>query len=368
MLRETVEKMKFSWLLLLLLPGALACIGNPYGVSLDLYETVDYEQARDFCGMHSQCRENGEYILYVSPHGIAVTVSPNSVDAQIPLDEQGKPVKNFSDWQAVYEEELTQLKNNGVLNLTSQDVQNILDSGLLHSGAILAYSPGVGGISQARTFIANASAGGVTAVADSAPSTCSGPTITRAMLPPKKEFENAPEPTQEETYNPVQDALNIIAPLTGISQSAAPGESPILKKETEDNVLKKETPSHQTRSFSPLDYWWTPIALAVFLGVTLIVFKLSLGGEETTEMSVEDLGVLTAPRRIEMMKSLSQRRKTLTEISKEEGISLPTTKEHLEKLEGRGFIKKIDTGHKWKYYELTRKGKKIMDSAEFENN
>lgn len=51
--------------------------------------------------------------------------------------------------------------------------------------------------------------------------------------------------------------------------------------------------------------------------------------------------------------SLEKRRKTLTELSREVGLRLPTVKKHLAILEENGAIVKIDEGYKWKYYQLT---------------
>ena len=45
-------------------------------------------------------------------------------------------------------------------------------------------------------------------------------------------------------------------------------------------------------------------------------------------------------------------------------MSVPTIKEHLSSLESAGLVKQIDDGHKWKYYELTRKGKNILAPGE----
>lgn len=73
---------------------------------------------------------------------------------------------------------------------------------------------------------------------------------------------------------------------------------------------------------------------------------------------------LAVDTRIKILKSLKERRKTLTEISKEEGMSVSGIKEHLEILESVGLIEKIDDGHKWKYYELTKKGKEVVGPKE----
>lgn len=73
---------------------------------------------------------------------------------------------------------------------------------------------------------------------------------------------------------------------------------------------------------------------------------------------------LAVDTRVKILKSLKERRKTLTEISKEQNMSVSGIKEHLETLEKVGLIEKIDDGHKWKYYELTKKGKEIVTPRE----
>ncbi|MBN1170238.1 winged helix-turn-helix transcriptional regulator [Candidatus Micrarchaeota archaeon] len=73
---------------------------------------------------------------------------------------------------------------------------------------------------------------------------------------------------------------------------------------------------------------------------------------------------LAVDTRVKILKSLKQRRKTLTELAKEQNMSVSGIKEHLEVLEKTGLIEKIDDGHKWKYYELTKKGNEIIGPRE----
>jgi DNA-binding transcriptional ArsR family regulator len=73
---------------------------------------------------------------------------------------------------------------------------------------------------------------------------------------------------------------------------------------------------------------------------------------------------LAADTRVKILKSLKQRRKTLSELSKELSMSVSGTKEHLQNLEEADLIVKMDDGHKWKYYELTRKGKEVVGPKE----
>lgn len=74
--------------------------------------------------------------------------------------------------------------------------------------------------------------------------------------------------------------------------------------------------------------------------------------------------VLASDTRVSMLKLLLKRRMTLSELSKRLGMSVSTIKEHLDSLVSAGLIKQIDDGHKWKYYELTRDGRDIVQPSE----
>jgi DNA-binding transcriptional ArsR family regulator len=74
--------------------------------------------------------------------------------------------------------------------------------------------------------------------------------------------------------------------------------------------------------------------------------------------------VLASDTRIDILKSLNRRRMTLTELSKRLGMSASTVKEHMESLSSAGLIERKDEGHKWKYYELTGKGRDILNPVD----
>ncbi|MEM4707153.1 MAG: winged helix-turn-helix domain-containing protein [Candidatus Anstonellales archaeon] len=74
----------------------------------------------------------------------------------------------------------------------------------------------------------------------------------------------------------------------------------------------------------------------------------------------ELLRAIDADTRINILKSLYKRRKTQSELSEELKLSPPTVLEHVEKLERAGLVKRIEEGRKWKYYELTPKGRKLI--------
>lgn len=73
---------------------------------------------------------------------------------------------------------------------------------------------------------------------------------------------------------------------------------------------------------------------------------------------------LAADTRISILKELQKRRKTQSELADVLQMSVSTIKEHLDNLESVDLVKPIDEGYKWKYYELTRKGRNIISPSE----
>lgn len=71
--------------------------------------------------------------------------------------------------------------------------------------------------------------------------------------------------------------------------------------------------------------------------------------------------ILACDTRIDILKSLDSRRKTNSEISKELSLQSPTVYRHLERLEGAGLIKSVDSKNKWVYYELTPTGEALIN-------
>ena len=86
--------------------------------------------------------------------------------------------------------------------------------------------------------------------------------------------------------------------------------------------------------------------------------------EEKIVLDRKSFEALAVDTRVRILKALKVRRKTLSELSEELGLAVSGVKEHLETLEGAGLIKKMDDGHKWKYYELTKKGSEIIGPKE----
>lgn len=86
--------------------------------------------------------------------------------------------------------------------------------------------------------------------------------------------------------------------------------------------------------------------------------------DESIRLDRKSFEALAGDTRVKVLKSLLRRRKTLTELSHELGLSASTMKEHLDVLVGSELAVQVDEGRKWKYYELTRKGKSIVQPHE----
>jgi len=69
---------------------------------------------------------------------------------------------------------------------------------------------------------------------------------------------------------------------------------------------------------------------------------------------------LSSDTRIEILKELDERRKTLSELAKKLGCNKSAVYKHLSKLTEAGLVKKEEQVHKWIYYSLTWKGKNIL--------
>ena len=72
---------------------------------------------------------------------------------------------------------------------------------------------------------------------------------------------------------------------------------------------------------------------------------------------------LASDTRINILKVLNERRMTLSEFAKAFGMSPSTVKEHLDALSSAEFIEQKDEGRKWKYYELTKKGRNFLSPS-----
>ncbi len=75
----------------------------------------------------------------------------------------------------------------------------------------------------------------------------------------------------------------------------------------------------------------------------------------------EAFKVLASDTRIQILKSLDSRPKTVSELSRELELNKATVFEHLQQLLNGGLVKKKDKeGRKWVYYTLTYKGTSLL--------
>jgi len=82
--------------------------------------------------------------------------------------------------------------------------------------------------------------------------------------------------------------------------------------------------------------------------------------EEKIILDDSSFKALSSESRINILKNLNNRRMTLSELSKKLNLENSTIKEHCTILVHADLIKQIDEGRKWKYYELTSKGKNLI--------
>jgi DNA-binding transcriptional ArsR family regulator len=77
----------------------------------------------------------------------------------------------------------------------------------------------------------------------------------------------------------------------------------------------------------------------------------------------DKIKALSSDTRMLILKKLSSRRYTTSELSNLLQISKPTVKEHLSVLKNSSLIKQIPSENIWKYYELTTEGKKLVNPS-----
>ena len=82
--------------------------------------------------------------------------------------------------------------------------------------------------------------------------------------------------------------------------------------------------------------------------------------EEHLNLDRESLKAITVPTRANILKVLSHKQQTLSDLSQLLGLSAPTLKEHLDVLEKVQMIQKLEEGRKWKYYKITDKGLGVL--------
>jgi ArsR family transcriptional regulator len=69
---------------------------------------------------------------------------------------------------------------------------------------------------------------------------------------------------------------------------------------------------------------------------------------------------LASDTRLDILKALDVRQKTVTELAKELDLNKATVFEHLEKLAAVGLIQKLEDDRKWVYWQLTWTGRRLL--------
>jgi len=82
--------------------------------------------------------------------------------------------------------------------------------------------------------------------------------------------------------------------------------------------------------------------------------------EENLILNKENIKAISSESRVNILKILSEKQQTLSDLSQLLNLSAPTLKEHLEVLEKVQMIKKLEEGRKWKYYQITDKGLALL--------
>ncbi|MCX8190467.1 MAG: winged helix-turn-helix domain-containing protein [Candidatus Diapherotrites archaeon] len=89
--------------------------------------------------------------------------------------------------------------------------------------------------------------------------------------------------------------------------------------------------------------------------------------EEQQELVIdnEQLKALSSDTRVEILKLLSGRKYTVSEIAKRLNCSKSTIHEHIRKLEEAKLVERVESNYapKWVYYRLTNKGTMFFDKS-----
>ncbi len=86
--------------------------------------------------------------------------------------------------------------------------------------------------------------------------------------------------------------------------------------------------------------------------------------EDKITLDRQTFKALAIDSRVDILRRLEQHQHTLTDLAQEMGLAPSTIKEHLDKLVAVDLVVQIDKGMKWKYYRLTRKGRKLLNPHE----
>jgi DNA-binding transcriptional ArsR family regulator len=74
----------------------------------------------------------------------------------------------------------------------------------------------------------------------------------------------------------------------------------------------------------------------------------------------ETFKALASDTRLDILKALDVRQKTVTELAKELELNKATVFEHLEKLASVDLIQKLEDDRKWVYWQLTWRGRRLL--------
>ncbi|MBE8538934.1 metalloregulator ArsR/SmtB family transcription factor [Geoglobus acetivorans] len=78
------------------------------------------------------------------------------------------------------------------------------------------------------------------------------------------------------------------------------------------------------------------------------------------EIPVDDLKIFADKTRVTILKMLNERKHTVSELSRALNLSKPTILYHMKILENAGYVKRIEDGRKWIYYEVTDSGRSVL--------
>ncbi len=103
---------------------------------------------------------------------------------------------------------------------------------------------------------------------------------------------------------------------------------------------------------------WFPL----FALQTIVCHRQNLLASQIIVMNlnIRVLKALGSETRLQIIKQLTKRRMTLTELSHSLGMHASTVKEHLDFMSTTGLVALNDEGRKWKYYSLTSDCRKLL--------
>ncbi len=77
-------------------------------------------------------------------------------------------------------------------------------------------------------------------------------------------------------------------------------------------------------------------------------------------LDAESFRALSHPLRIDILKQLDEHQQTVSDLARSLRVSKSTAHGHLERLVEVGLVTKLEEDRKWVYYQLTRKGQKLL--------